>query len=502
MKLNPRISYCGLTIVMSNPSRFDTVELLSATGGYLFKSECLGPELNLMSCEVRLKEDRSTLRPGTLVVLLLGKDAFELWTGNKDNSLGEVRGSVYMIDGIAHLASYLPQDCADVKDYEGEFNEILQASYAEDEGKGDKSALSEKRRHGKTSRTNWRFWLKQDTKKAIQLLKNGGKIPARKLEPQYVIYPNSDEVIERLNKTRNEEIFLDIETDSNLSITCCGLGFADGLVYVVPFVDYLYRKPYHNLSKLVVALSRAIYCNTVVSHNGAAFDWFVLAFKYHIPISWKVYDTMLAQHRIFPEVEKSLGHCTSLWTFEPFHKDESYFNFSTSDQFNKLMQYCGKDVFTMMLIKKAQDEYVSTRPGLKASIEQVNKSVRPYLTMTLQGIHFKEDLRASIVAENDRLMMQYLRMIKILIGGETSRTLDRASKKGMPGSNKKCTEYFHTMLDYPVIARSPKTGKPSLGAKAMFKLRLKHNNPVIDLILAYRGVQKETGSLQFTPWKA
>ncbi len=61
------------------------------------------------------------------------------------------------------------------------------------------------------------------------------------------------------------------------------------------------------------ALAVALRDNTVVIHN-ALFDLFVLAYRYGIPAPPNVYDTMLAHHRLFPEVEKSLGHCISLYT--------------------------------------------------------------------------------------------------------------------------------------------------------------------------------------------
>jgi hypothetical protein len=45
-----------------------------------------------------------------------------------------------------------------------------------------------------------------------------------------------------------------------------------------------------------------------------------------------------------------------------------------------------------------------------------------------------------------------------------------------------------------------KTRKPSLAKEAMYKLKLKYpDNPVIDFVLAFRRLQKETGSIQFNP---
>jgi len=499
LKTAPKITYRGLTVVLSNPSRFDNVELLSAKGGGLFRNECLTPAgLNLMSCEVRVKEDRSPLLPGTKGLLLLGKDAFSSWTGDTAHTLGEVRGNPYTIQGLPAIPSYFPQDCADLKDYETKFNNEQQdKDYHEDVGTA--GAKDEKRKHGRTSRSNWKFWLQQDTKKIISIMQFG--IPPRPFEPNYQLHPDLNEVIGKLNTTTNEDIFLDIETDADLHVTCMALGFVDATIYVIPFVTHNYGQSYNNLPRFLLALYVAMQQNCTVSHNGAAFDWFVLAWKYKIAIGWDVYDTMLAQHRIYPEIEKSLGHCISLWTHEPFHKDESCFNFRTPEQLTQLMRYCGKDVYTMMLIKRAQLAHAARIPGLLDSIRQVNRSVRPYLTMTMQGIHYKEEMRRATMAENDAWMEQYLRMVNILVGKESMRELNRTSKKGLPGSNPKCCEYFHDMLGYDIQGTSKKTGKPSLAKKNLLKLRLKYNNPVIDLCMAYRETAKETGSLKFIEWR-
>ena len=97
-------------------------------------------------------------------------------------------------------------------------------------------------------------------------------------------------------------------------------------------------------------------------------------------------------------------------------------------------------------------------------------------------------------------------MIKILIGEssyeECRKQVKSGKAKGFPGSNSQCCYYFHELLGYPILFKSPQTGKPSLGKKIMFQLALKYpNNPVITLILMYRETAKESGALKFIPWK-
>jgi len=285
-----------------------------------------------------------------------------------------------------------------------------------------------------------------------------------------------------------------METDKNLQMLCFSFSFSGSCdVYVVPCIDHNYSHAYSNLHLLFKSLQIAIRDNTIVSHNGSGFDFFVLAKKYRVGVK-RVYDTMLAQHRCFPEVEKSLGHTISLWAyFEPYHKDEGG-SYSNSDQCRSMWKYCGKDVYTMRLCHMAIVEYARRQPGLEDSIAQAMSSIRPYLITTLQGIKYDNNALVSVMKTNDRLMTQYLRFIKLLCGYQM-----------LPSSSKQTVNYFHDKLHYPVIdygkpSKKDGTKKPSLGKKNIFKLRLRYNNPVLDLCINYRETMKESGSLKFTPW--
>jgi hypothetical protein len=130
----------------------------------------------------------------------------------------------------------------------------------------------------------------------------------------------------------------------------------------------------------------------------------------------------------------------------------------------------------------------------------------PYLTTTTQGIRYDPKQIEEVVNENDRLMMQYDRCIRLLIGAsglEKVQECITSKHKGLfAGSTKQCAEYFHNMLGYPVMFRSPETGFPSLGKKTLYKLALKYpQNAVITFVNLYRKIQKETGALSFSPWR-
>ncbi len=505
----PRYTYSGLTIVMSNPSRHDSKlnQLLSGDGGVYFENKCLAKiGIRREHCDIRLAEDKSPWLPETKCVLLLGDKAMKDYLPNgrgNEASLNELRGSSFLVDGICYMASYLPQDCVDRQNFESRLNphlyEALEKEFREE---SEKSGVAAKKRKGLTLRSNYAFWLFSDLLKLGRILDNP-LLLANQDDPTYHYYPSSSNVISLLLTTKSKFLYFDMETNEELKITVFSFSFGLSDIYIIPVVlhDYSLAYSLDILANIFRALSVAIRDNCLVAHNGSGFDFFVLADRYGIPLGEQCYDTMLAQARIYPEVEKSLGHCTSLYTYEVYHKDEANFAFGNHKQHLELCMYCGKDVSTMVRIHLAQQQVAQSVVGLSASIAQVMASIRPYLITTLTGIAYRQEKVVEIMCENDRLMTQYLRLLEYLIGPEAWLELKKKSKKPLPTSNGQCVHYFHEQLGYPVVNRSKKTKKPSLSEKNMLRLRLKHENPTIDLCLAFRKLSKETGTLKFTPFK-
>lgn len=490
----PKFTYQGLSIILSFPSRFDDKELLTGPAGYYFKRDALQPDMNIHQCDVRLISDNSPLLPNTKCVLLMGEKAHRLYT-KLTTTLDENRGNPVIVNGIPCISTFTAQDAVDFKDYEKAKNPYYETAneYLSEEIAAGEIVSSKGR--NKTKRRNYKWWIQQDTKKAIRICHNGGKLPAPLLpQPDYILTPSSNILIDLLSNTKNDTLHIDIETDFHtLDIRCIAFSFENTLpnnVYVFPVLDVNYKPAYDNLPCILRSLSIAFRDNTTVAHNGAMFDFFVFAYKYHIPVGRRVYDTMIAQHRIYPDIEKSLGHSMSLWTYEPYHKNEGNHSYMNNRQAEELMLYCGKDVYGMKLVKKAQENLMANDPGLKSAIEWSNRAIRPYLTMSYLGMKFDEELRRQRIKYNDRYMLQLLRCMRIFMGTDDLVPLT---------SNKKCVQYFHGDLGYSVMARG-KDG-PSLKEEALLKLKITYpGNPVIDFLIKYRGIAKETSIMRFKPW--
>ena len=344
--------YNGLTIIFSYPSRFDKTHLGSAKAGEFMERTLQIKGYTRLKCDIQQVNNFKGFLPGTKACIIFGEYALRKFSVDKRANLLQHRGYPLAHKSIWCIPTFAPQECMDMRrQYEEEKN----PHYIDSDGFDFKDDARSKK--GSTARSNYRFWFQRDVLKAISILENEGKLPHRS-KARIVVNPSNLAVIKALSNTVDQTLYLDLETDSNLNITCFGFSFDTRPIAVVSLISYDYR-PNPMYGRIFYALCLAMSRNTVVCHNGTAFDWLLMAWKYKAPIGPKLYDTMLAQHRCFPEIEKSLGHCVSLWTYEPYHKDDAVFEPRNTLQQTQLMEYCGKDVNTMRGSKGTNREHSS-----------------------------------------------------------------------------------------------------------------------------------------------
>lgn len=465
MRTKPSLDYSGLTIILDGPSRHDKEHLLSGLAGVWFQEECLG-SLPLSTCDIRTADHPESLMAGTNKVLLLGeKSARQFASVSCDPP-----GYPLIARGTLAMAAFDPQDCDDFRNLKAD----------DEDSEGDDSSDRDTKERQPTRRKNFRFWTMMATRKLI-------KGPTKEPSPDIQVYPNLEKVCSLLEHTRNQNLYLDIETSRAYRALSC-IGFStDELfptIFVVPIYSFSGTLAYGNIHLFYKALSLALHRNQVVIHN-SHFDLLVLHAFYKFPLPAAVYDTMLAQHRIYPEAEKSLAHTIATWTWQPYHKDQNTEVFSPADQ-RKLWNYNARDVFNLKLIKDAQELQV----GCQSSIRQANDSVLPYLEQSLKGMEIDQ---IKLAAVHRKLLAQqnlFAKIARILTGKPAFN----------PGSADQCAKWFHDTLGYPVVSRT-ETGRPALGKKQLYQLQLKGNNPLLPVILRYRKVAKEASMLESELWE-
>lgn len=471
MQRPPTKQYCGITLILDEPSRFDKDygKLLSGPAEIWMNNEVLKTyDLSIDNFDVRDASCVSTPLHGTKGVILMGDTAANKFA----NVTPDPPGYLTLALGKPAIATFFPQDCCDHKN-------MRRQSAATDEGAVSDRETKEKQT---TARENYRFWTKWHVRKFVSFIQSGAPTPPP-IKP--IFNPHLGEMCSALDTTVGSTIYLDIETSRQYGcLTCIGWS-TEGIfpkIYVAPVYRYNGELGYGDFHKFYRSLSLALSRNTVVIHN-AMFDLLVLCGFYHMCYPLAVYDTMAAHHRCFLEAEKSLAHAISTWTWQPNHKDFAT-EVHSSDGERSLWLYNAKDVYNLKLIKDAQEAYAATVPGLADSIAQVNGSIVPYLDTTLTGLPLDLLALSRTATKLEKLKALYARMATILVGSSFN-----------PGSSKQCAEFFHRKLGYEVVSKTT-AGAAALGSKQLYQLQLKYPNPLLPVIIKYRTVAKDLSMLE------
>ena len=480
--------YSGVTFVVDKPSRHDIVKLIAgfAEDVVLKPALCADSKkrtrltFDFRSLTYHQKELQS-FPSGTKVVLLCGPASHRaLSPVGKELKLNEARGNIYVQDGITFISTYYPQDCLDFKDYEG--------THTQD--KEDASDVGKEKDHSPTRRPNWKYWFCNDVQKALTIAE--GRISpdqfyqvARDFNVE--VQPSMEELSDAIDKQVGGEVCLDIETGPNYCITCIGIYFSSThKLYVVPLIDHQQELCYDR--KFTIQFFRLLQRlfnrrdTTFILHNGS-FDLLILAWRYHIVPPVSIYDTMVVQHRLEPEAEKSLGHCISLYLHEACHKQDGLFSPKSYAQLLQLWEYNGKDVATTYLIYKKQQEILAKDKRLAESCRVANTLVRPYLLQSLMGIKIDVERLRSETAELERYDVQLKRILHKLVGYPIN-----------PASPTQVANYLYKWKKM----KEPKKDKTN--SVTLYRLLLSNNIPAIRVILKIREIEKEIGYNQFSMW--
>lgn len=495
-------SFNGLSIVLGRPSRFDlqNKKLLSANSGDWFKRELLKSGIKFEDCYLHnlIAGCSESILRGSKCILLLGEQPLKEF-GKLDVTINEQRGSpwLYQDTNIPIIATYAPQETHDLKNYESKINPLAIAANEiarEEKDKDDDTGKA----HGATKRTNFKFWAGRDIIKTARILNWG----IRPIEPKLNILPSLDEACYELRKYKGQYLSYDIETDPQtnditvLSFCFCNLQDMDSIptTFVTPIRRYNYCSCYDDTCELFRSFAIALRDNIAVTWNGSGFDMFFNCWRYGIPFGRNNFDAMVSHHRIFPEVEKSLGHGISLYTDQDYHKNTSgTFAPNNTRQEMQLWAYNGTDTHTTWLCAKEIIQYAKGIKGLTESIKQANEMIYPYLMMTMTGMNTDKQLIDKKIKDNDRRVNQYLRILKILVGFNLN-----------PRSNKQMTQYLFNKEKDGGLGYSPVSytddNKPACDAAALIRLAINYpENIVLLLILQIRRLLTEAKALMFQP---
>lgn len=462
------MSYNGLFIITS-PNRYDKANAGTLCGppGLFLKETLAGFNYNWEHCAIT-SNPFAAQPPGTKKILLLGSDATKHYMrADARLDVSAKRGYVGRHAGAELLCTFAPVDCTDVIDHETDNDED------DDDGGGTGKDSAP------TLRSNYRFWFLKDLEKLLT--------GARRTVPDYetIDFDPSDDNLRWLSNLRGQTIFFDIETHPPTdTLQVFAFSTERSPVFSVSCYDWN-GSSNPALVRILVALQRALQNNRVVIHN-AGFDLPFLFLNHGIVFGRDIYCTMVAQHRLFPEAEKSLAHVISLNVNAPYHKNEGgTFTPHNRRQYQTLLDYNAKDVATLRAVYFAQQLEIDRDPGLIASIAQAMSSLYDYFVMALTGM----ELDTMKLAAQRRDVAEQVKQAR--------RVFTELTLVENPGSSQQIGEWLYDGLSYPVLAKTD-TGAPSTDTKTIYRLLQKYpRNIALKLLIHYKEISKLDSSLNF-----
>jgi len=420
-------------------------------------------------------------QPGARI-FLLGESALAL--AQVDAHLNKNRGYCLTVPcprtGRPHMAiaTYHPIDCWDLVAEESDDDE-------EDDEPEDKDV-------GGTKRRNFLAWAVRDFAKLIS--QDG---PDWRLDPlpnpTYNKYATATDCANWLNSLP-AGTFLTIDIECRIPdfvLDCIGFR-ANGQSFVVGCykpdntMAFSSRIELAKFWRAMVTLFRRRDI-TICGHN-LGFDLSVLALGWGLPLPYNLYDTMIAAHRADPIMEKSLSHCISHLLYTPRnHKADICPNVSFTN-FARLCQYNSEDVVRTEQLRIATEERYRSREDIIKAIRQGNELLHSTLMMSLTGI---ETDAAKIAQTRDFLMRkatQLRRVLQILTG----------LPEFNPGSPDQVAAFLYDTLKYPVLEYTEAGGRAT-GAKILYTLQTKQNNPIFPLLVGYKETRKAATAMDFKP---
>ena len=291
------------------------------------------------------------------------------------------------------------------------------------------------------------------------------RLPTRNL----VVVDNYDSILRAIGQIAPAPfVAFDIET---VGTTITHLGLA-------PSSDYAVSIPLTSLDVTtdqrgkVIEMVRTLLLNHrgLIAQNGQ-FDMTLLLQL--APLGILHFDTMLAHHRIYPELPHSLAFLSSVYTREPYYKDEI--------GINKAIYNCKDAAVTWEVAEK-----------LKKELKEFNQEEEFYgfvmpLTHTVLRMMWR-GVKADL-AKLEEVRVELEKQLE-----ERKAVLDEQAGFSLNvNSPKQMKKYLYETLGLPE-QRHHKSGKSTTDEQAIEKLYAKTQNPVLKSILELRETSKLLGT--------
>lgn len=256
-----------------------------------------------------------------------------------------------------------------------------------------------------------------------------------------------------------------------------------------------------------------------IAQNGL-FDVTFLAMQNGISVAEFAHDTMVAQHAAYPSLPKGLDFLCSVYTREPYYKDEGK-NWDPRDaaDVQRFLEYNGKDVCATLEIAIKQEENELKDPGYKITFDRVMSQTPVYAEQTIKGIKVDLPLMFELRTQKERVWKELQEELDKTTMGHLASMLQAAEKKGLAKVANNLKVFISSRINemgtlkgainvnsskilqqlcYDILGLKVKknraTGRPTTDEDALKELYAESGNPILLTVISIRQIRKAVSS--------
>lgn len=329
----------------------------------------------------------------------------------------------------------------------------------------------------------WEHFIRADLRRArVESNSPALNLPARNLQ----VRPSFDDAMQYLLRCKEaRQVGFDIEVSMNSKkMTCFSLALSAGDCMSIPLqIGYNdYFNPDQE-TQIIRALDNVLSDNSIAKwgQNIVGFDSPYMFWEYGITLR-NVEDTMIAHSILFPDFPKGLDFLTSMYTREPYYKDEGKYIIKRDlqSQSDAFWIYNAKDSAVVMEIWPKLERDLKLQGNWETYCAQRDLH-EPLRYISMRGIKVNVDGLRKAALEN----AQELQALQAQFDRQTGGGINPASPKSLK-------QYFYGTLGlHPYTKR--KTGAVTVDEEALKRIA-KKGVPAADTLLKIRKSSKLQGT--------
>jgi len=340
----------------------------------------------------------------------------------------------------------------------------------------------------------FRYQILHDLNRAREEHERPRPVPSKEL----LIGPTFDEAMAYLELCEKQEmVAFDIETTrtgtvggfESWEVSCLSFGVrakdaSKSTAVCIPFMDGdrndLFTLPQEALiwKKITGILENP---KIKVLGQNLMFDAAFLLRKYGIVIR-SIEDTMLAQNIVNPDFPKGLDFLCSIYTREPYYKDEGKQHMKFGGNLSDFWRYSAKDSAVLFEIWDGLQADIN-RTSNRKTYEDTRDLYHPLLFMSEYGLPFNKDLALTAASHIREQINDLEQQINALVGYEIN-----------PRSPVQLKRFFYEECKLPMYRKKGSVTTSEEALKKIIGKRVSPASEVADLILNVRALEKLAGT--------